>query len=157
MKRAKKARAVWLTVGILTSVLAVLSIPVIVLSALNRLYFLMAVAIALVAHGMYGVTFYFLAFARAGDRLRCLRAVDDGLRSYASVGAAACIAPSATRDTLAVCLKRDYLRGFYLGAEGLMPVVSEAVEPRELVCAYCGSAYVGEECPSCGAKPSADD
>ena len=154
MKRAKKARAVWLTVGILTSVLAVLSIPVIVLSALNRLYFLMAVAIAFVAHGVYGVTFYFLAFARAGDRLRCLRAVTEyGLRSYDSVGASAQLSPSAARDTLARCLKRGYLFGFYLGGTALEPIVSEAEEkPTALVCEYCGSSYLAAECPSCGAK-----
>ena len=156
--KSKKIRKIWLLVGIFTSVSAVVAIPVIVLSAVNKSYFLMAVAIALVAHGMYGVTFYFLAFARAGERLRVLRAVtEDGLRSYTSIGAAAGLTPTAARDALSTLLSRDYLRGFYLGSDGLLPIVSEVEEaPSEIACDYCGGVYLGEECPFCGAKSAKD-
>ena len=157
MERAERTRVIWLLVGIFTSVSAVIAIPVIVLSAISKNYFLMAVAIALVAHGMYGVTFYFLAFARAGERLRCLRAVlEEGLRSYAAIGASAQLEPRAARDALAVCLKREYIRGFYLGDEGLLPIVSEVEEELPLTCEYCGSSFRGTECPSCGAKAATD-
>lgn len=158
MERARKVRIIWLIVGIVASVLAALAIPAIVLSALNGEYLLMGVAIALVAHGMYGVTFYFLAFARAGDRLRCLSAVGDGLRSYSSVGAVAQLAPSAARETLATCLKRGYLRGFYLGTDGLLPIVSEEDDsPKERACEYCGRVFSSDECPSCGAGAASAD
>ncbi len=156
MERAKRTRIIWLWVAILTSVSAVAAIPAIVFSALGKSYFLMALAIALVVHGFYGVTFYFLAFAKSGDRLRCVRAVsEEGLRSYEAIGAYAMMTPAVARDTLAACLKREYIRGYYLGADRLLPIVSEE-EPRELVCDYCGTVVAGDitECPSCGARLS---
>ncbi len=153
MERAKRTRKIWLWVAILTSVSAVAAIPAIVFSALGESYFLMALAIALVAHGFYGVTFYFLAFSRAGERLRCVRAVtEEGLRSYEAIGNYAMITPAAARDSLAACLKREYIRGYYLGDDRLLPIVSE--EPRELLCDYCGTTVADgtAECPSCGAR-----
>lgn len=156
MDKALAARRVWLWLGVLSSVFAGLAIPAIVLSAIGKSYFLMAVAIALVAHGFYGIPFYFLAFARAGERLRCVRAVtEEGLRSYEAIGAYAMLTPDAVFDALAASLKREYIRGYYLGADRLLPIVSEE-KPSEVVCEYCGTVLTGSatECHSCGARVS---
>ena len=154
MEKAKRTRKIWLWTAVLTSVSAVVAIPAIIFSALAKSYFLMALAIALVAHGFYGVTFYFLAFARAGERLRCVRAfTEEGLRSYEAIGAYTMMTPAAVRDALAVCLKREYIRGYYLGEERLLPIASE-VEQCDVVCEYCGTTLTAgvSECRSCGAR-----
>ena len=155
MKKAVKMRRIWLTVGILTSVSAVAAVPVIVLSALSRSYVLMAFAIAVCAHGFYGVTFYFLAFAGAGDKLRCVRAVEEsGLRTYTAISVAVMMTEDAVKNTLAKCIKGGYLEGLVMGAFGLEPLRSEIAEVEVFRCEYCGTVLSAgeEECPSCGAK-----
>ena len=156
MQKAKRERMTWLLVGILTSVSAVVAIPCIVFSALAGAYFWMAIAIAFTAHGFYGVTFYFLAFGRAGDRLRCVKAFDEGLRSIEAISAYTMLTPDATRDTLATCLKRELITGHYLTDLGLSPIVSEVEQAEDIVCAYCGAHFSSKatECPSCGARPT---
>ena len=156
MQKANRERTVWLVVGILTAVFAVISIPCIVFSALAGAYFPMAIAIAFVVHGFYGVTFYFLAFARAGDRLRCVKAFEEGLRSFDKISAYTMLSREATCETLALCLKKEYIVGYYLGEEGLVPIVSEVEESVDVVCAYCGANLnsLDCECPCCGARPT---
>ena len=157
MQRAKKEKTIWLVVGILTSVFGISAIPCIILSALAGEYFWMAVAIAFTAHGFYGVTFYFLAFARAGERLRCVKAFDEGLRSYDKIGDYLLLNEQSTRKILAECLKKEFITGYYLGDEGLVEIESEAEKGEEIICSNCGSRLKVDEreCPCCGARPEA--
>ena len=155
MQRAKKEKTIWLVVGILTSVFGAAAIPCIILSALAGEYFWMAVAIAFTAHGFYGVTFYFLAFARAGDRLRCVKAFEEGLRSYDKISAYTLLTEEATKNLLAECLKKEFIVGYFLAKDGLVEIVSEAEECEGVICSYCGTLVKADECecPSCGARP----
>ena len=156
MQKAKNEKTLWLTVGILTAVFAVVAIPCIVFSALSGAYFWMAVAIAFTAHGFYGVTFYFLAFKRAGDRIRCVMAFEDGLRSIDKIGAYTMLTEEATRQVLGECLKKEFIRGYYLGEDRLLPIESEEEKTEDVLCAYCGAHLesIECECPCCGARPS---
>ncbi len=151
MDKAIREMKIWLTVGIATSVLAVASIPLLVLTALKGYYFAMAVFIALVAHGFYGVTFYFLAYANSRVRIRCIEAFEDGQRRIASVARYAMIREDAARDALTVCIKKSYITGFVLSDSELVPISRE--DAAFTTCEYCGNLIaVGEKsCSSCGA------
>ena len=154
MQRANNEKTIWLVAGILTSVFGVAAIPCIILSALAGEYFWMSVAMAFTAHGFYGVTFYFLAFARAGDRLRCVKAFEEGLRTLDKISAYTMLTMDATKQILAQCIKKEFIQGYYLGDDGLVPIVSEEEESEDIICSYCGTQLKAaeHECPSCGAK-----
>ena len=70
MEKLKKARLIWLSLGIFAAVSGLLSIPAIVLTALDASWLLMSLSVAAFAHGAYGVSFYFTAAAKCGVMLK---------------------------------------------------------------------------------------
>ena len=154
MKKALLRKRIWLIVGILTAVSIAAGVPLLVITALKAKYLLMAFLIARVAHGCYGVTFYFLAFASASADVKCLRAVEMGVLAYSDISSIVMLQPDAVRAHLGKCLSKGYIRGYMLGDLGLERIAS-AIDPEELPrCEYCGTVLEqgSSECSSCGAK-----
>lgn len=149
MEKARRMQKIWLAVVILTAVTGVLGIPGIVLSALSGMYFLMAISIALVAHALYGITFYALAMARASREARVLKAVSDyGALTISEYSEATGITEQAVAEAIVAAIKRGWLTGYKFDGYRLSHVI--APERR---CPFCSTVYQGDtlECPSCGA------
>ena len=156
MKKAKHAWKIWLLVLLLTAITGVAGIPGIILSAVNGIYVLMALCIALVAHAFYGITFYALAMANAGHDARVAGAVEQyGLSDLGQIAAAASLPPETAKQCLERCLRKGYLAGYMLTESGIAPIVNqrppEPEQPR--YCAYCGRKLSPGDrvCPGCGA------
>lgn len=151
MEKAIKRRKIWLTVGILTAISGVLAIPGVVITALRGIYWLMAICICFLAHAFYGVSFYFVAFAGAGETVRCINAERAGLRSFQDISSFTGLTLSATKDRILKCIKNGYITGYLLTDEGLEEI---KVPREERKCSYCGTVIApdSDECSSCGAK-----
>lgn len=154
MKKALRTKRIWLSVGILTALSTVLGIPLLVITALKAMYLAMAFLIAIVAHGFYGVTFYFLAFASAAANVRCVSAVESGVLSYSDLAPIVGVKEELLPTRLAKCITKGYIKGYIVGGAGLEPIPTPKPSPCDVQCEFCGGIIKagGAECPSCGAK-----
>lgn len=156
MKQAKKSWHIWFWVTLLTAITGVASIPGIVLFAINKQFFLMAVCITLAVHAFFGITFYAIAMANASKDVRLIRAINSyGLGSVSDLASATGMAYNSAKECIERCIKRGYLQGYFFDGNTLQriePLVP--AEPTERRCAYCGSTLLEKEvkCPSCGAS-----
>ena len=152
MDKAKRTRSIWLTVLILTSLSGVGGLPGIVFTALGGHFFLMALCIALVAHALYGVTFYAIAFANAACDVRVVGVIlDYGLDCPPEISQATGIEEKAASESLARCIRKGYLEGYSYDGWRIEPIIEEIRE-----CSYCGTRLSPDTviCPSCGANAS---
>lgn len=150
MKQAKQTWRIWFWVMLLTAITGVASIPGIVLFAIYKQFFLMAVCITLTVHAFFGITFYALAMANAAHDVRLLRSVKNyGLTTISDIASATGMPYTTAKESLERCIKRGYLDGYSFDGNTL-----QNIAPVERRCIYCGRVLSSNdaECPGCGAN-----
>ena len=150
MQQAKQNWHIWFWVMLLTAITGVASIPGIVLFAVYKQFFLMALCIVLTVHAFFGITFYAIAMANAAHDVRLLRMINSyELTTIADLASATGMPYNTTRESLERCIKRGYLEGYSFDGDTL-----QRIAPVERHCTYCGRALLANEaeCPGCGAS-----
>ena len=149
MKQAKQSWHIWFWVMLLTAITGAASIPGIVLFAIYKQFFLMALCIVLTMHAFFGITFYAIAMANAAHDVRLLRTISNyELTTIADLASATGMSYSTTKESLERCIKRGYLEGYSFDGDTL-----QHIAPVERHCIYCGRVLLANEaeCPGCGA------
>ncbi len=119
MKRARKMKVLWLSLGISSAVSAAVGTAALVWLLLSGQYVWAAVVGAITVHGFYGIPFYFAAMAGTRVDLALLSAVEGGTLSVQGISDATGYTEAAVKDRLAVCIRRGYITGYTLSDTGL--------------------------------------
>ena len=149
MEKAARNRKIWFWVMLLTSVTGVAGIPGIVLFAVHGNFLMMALCLFFTVHAFFGVTFYALAMANAGQDVRILAAIETyGALTVADLSAATSIPVGSVSASVNRSLRRGYLFGYTFDGTRLFRIL-----PAERKCPFCGSmiSTAEAECPACGA------
>ncbi len=156
MDKLKKQKTIWFWVALLTSIFAVISIPGIVLFAINNMFALMGVSIALLLHGFYGSIFYWLAFAKRCSFIRIIKLITkDGMLSASMLSMQTGKRELEIINILREFIVKGYLTGYYFNDVELalckIVPVTKAVE-----CDSCGASVTTIDgfgkCEYCGTK-----
>ncbi|MBR2025210.1 MAG: hypothetical protein IKA02_05330 [Clostridia bacterium] len=154
MEKLKKQKTIWFWVALLTSILAVVSILVVVLSAINGMFLIMAFSIVLLVHGFYGCIFYWLAFAKRRSLMRLLTLITkENMLSVSLLSVQMGKREIDIINSIKECIVKGYISGYYFDEvkRSLCEIVpvTKAVE-----CTSCGASVmtfdgVGK-CEYCG-------
>lgn len=119
MRKVRKIRIFWLVLAVCTAVSGVAAVAGIFFFANRSLWVPLGVCAALTLHALYGVTCYFLAFARASDDLALCRAVEEGITDLPTLSVRIRVTPAALPAVVARCIGRGYLPGGELRGDRL--------------------------------------
>lgn len=79
MKKAKVREKIWLSLSVFAAATALLSVYPMAICALHARYLLVALLIAVFAHGAFGFSFYFRAYHTARAERRCSELLSEKL------------------------------------------------------------------------------
>ena len=154
MEKLKKQKSIWFWVALLTSIFAVVAIPVIVLSAVYEMFLLMAISIAMLLHGFYGCIFYWIAFSKRCSLIRIIKLIiNENMLSVSMLSMQTGKSETEIIYVLRECIVKGYISGYYFDDTGLclckITPVTEAME-----CSSCGASVtvingIGK-CEYCG-------
>ena len=145
MEKLKKQKAIWFWVALLTSIFAVVAIPAIVLSAVNKMFLLMGISIALLIHGFYGCIFYWIAFAKRCSLIRIIKLIkNQNMLSVSMLSMQTGKNDAEIIGILRECIVKGYISGYYFDDTQLC--LCKIVPVTEAM-----------ECPSCGASVTVVD
>ena len=154
MEKLKKQKTIWFWVALLTSILAVVSIPAVVLSAINKMFLIMAFSIALLVHGFYGCIFYWLSFAKRRSLIRIITLVENENMLDASL-----IATHMSKNvneivyTLKQLIIKGYLKGYFFD-DATLSLCKIVPKTESAECANCGASVITSDgvgkCEYCG-------
>ena len=154
MEKLKKQKSIWFWVALLTSIFAVVAIPVIVLSAVYEMFLLMAISIAMLLHGFYGCIFYWIAFAKRCSLIRIVKLIkNQNMLSVSMLSMQTGKSEAEIIYSLRECIVKGYISGYYFDDTGLclckITPVTKAME-----CSSCGASVtvingIGK-CEYCG-------
>ena len=119
MQKVRRVRIFWLVLAVCTAVSGVASVAGIFFFVNRSLWVPLGVCVALVLHALYGVTCYFLAFARASDDLALCRAVEEGIVDLPALSARIRVTLVALPAVVNRCIGRGYLPGGQLRGDRL--------------------------------------
>ena len=154
MEKLKKQKSIWFWVALLTSISLAIAIPAIVLTAINEMFLLMAISIAMLLHGFYGCIFYWIAFSKRCSLIRIIKLIiNDNMLSVSMLSMQIGKSETEIIYVLRECIVKGYISGYYFDDTGLclckITPVTEAME-----CSSCGASVtvingIGK-CEYCG-------
>ena len=100
MDSLRKKCVLWLSLGIFSVISATVGTVLLALAALDGLYFAVAILIVVVAHGFYGIPFYFTALMRTRADISTLSEYEAGNTTPKGVAEATGLTESAARDSI---------------------------------------------------------
>ena len=109
MKDLVLKKKIWLALGIFSILSAVAGTPLLAWFAVSGWYFLTAVFVLLVAHGFYGIPFYFRAFARCGSYITVLDKYLLGITDASLISDDTSLTPQTVKLSLAYLKKKGYI------------------------------------------------
>ena len=158
MEKLIKQKRIWFWVALLTCVFAVVSIPVIVLSAINKLFLLMGISIALVVHGFYGSIFYWLAYAKRSTLIRIVKLItNEGLLTAHLISMQTGKREVEVVGIMRECVIKGYVSGYYFD-ENTLSLCKFVPVTASVECSSCGASVVTTDgigkCEYCGTNVS---
>lgn len=158
MKKAKRSKNLALIVAILVSISFVGGIPLIPIGFVGNNLVMAIIGIVLVAHGFYGVTFYWLWFASLVGRARVVRAIEEmNLYTVKEISEHLQQNPETVKKNIIKSIDKGWIVGLLFDGNGLYandnePLVKNGVRVK---CDYCHTFYIRSrnmyKCPCCGA------
>ncbi len=159
MKKTFKNKMIWLIISIAVSVSIPCSLLLIVFGfSKEDLLWLGFIGMILMMHGFYGVTFYWIKFARVSKYHRIVRMIDKlNYRNAREIAETLHYGRDFVNKTIRLAIEREWITGYKFNGLTLVPLNSEENEAnKQLTCAYCGAKFTNEKevisCPFCGAK-----
>lgn len=122
MELARRSVKKRLIISLICVVLALGGTVGIALAALNSLFILMGVLIAVTAFGYYGTVFFFAAYGRARAIARCVAAVNEGLSTLDEISVRTRLKTRIVYRYLAVAISRRYLTDVALDNDGIVHI-----------------------------------
>lgn len=110
MNKALAMKRVWLLLGVFSAVSAAIGTPLMALCALKLEYVPLVLLALFVGHGIWGVTFYFIAYSRERATIRILpHLYGAGNISYATLGSLVGMTEEGARRITERALKKGYI------------------------------------------------
>lgn len=159
MKTTLRNKTLWLIISILVSISLPAGIIMIIFGfALEGMAWVAILGIVFVVHGFYGITFYWMQFAKVSKYHRVVRMVERlHMTNAAEISEATHLGRDFVNRTLRLAIEREWITGYKFNGTNLVPAEPEKKkEPEEHTCEYCGAKFFSNfegafKCPNCGA------
>ncbi len=154
MKKAIKFKTTWLIVNILLSASAVVGIPMIPLGFVFKAYAVGIIGIVFVAHGFFGLVFYWQWFGKICRGVKVVTAFErDRLTRAEDIAEATQMPIGEVNRLIRWAIEKEWITGMLFLSGEL--VVNPTAELKTFVCEYCGTQLEYRRgvirCEGCGA------
>lgn len=147
LEKALKQQKMWFWIALISSILAVVGIPMIPIFANAKIWWLMTVGIVFVAHGFYGLALYWMAYSNARRRVRLIYAItEENILTLDKLAAQISYGQKETDLMIKKLITDSYISGYYY-ENGTLIKREEEKKTR----------LVRAECPACGAPVDAGE
>ena len=159
MKTTLRNKIIWLIISILVSVSLPAGILMIILGfAIKGMGWVAITGIVLAVHGFYGITFYWMQFAKVSKYHRVVRVIERlHLTNAAEISEATHLGRDFVNRTIRLAIEREWITGCKFNGTSLIPAEDvKKKAPTEQTCEYCGAKFFNNtegafKCPNCGA------
>ncbi len=158
MDKLQKQKTVWFWVALLTSIFMAASIPGIVLFAINKMFVLMGISIALLLHGFYGSVFYWLSYAKRCSYIRIVKLIiNEGMLTVSMLSMQTGKREQEVISILRESIIKGYITGYYYN-ESSLSLCKNVPVTKAIECESCGASVTTVDgigkCEYCGTKVS---
>lgn len=153
------AKSFW--IACVLSVLFVVGIPLIIVSAVKGITVALIFGIAFVVIGFYGMPFAWMSFGNLRSLRRVVDAVtEENLTTNAEVASQLQISEKVAKESISKAINKKYITGYLYDGAKLTPNEKQAPKKKIVLdthtCSRCGAPMNLTEnnmaCPYCGAK-----
>jgi len=161
MKKVNRRKNVALFVCLLLSILTVAGIPAIPLGFVFDMIWLAIIGIVFVAHGFYGITFYWLWFAGLVKCSKVVRCVEhDYMYNVNEISQHTQLPVESVQKQINRAINKGFLVGVKFDGINITSNDNQPLKRNgvRVQCAYCGTFFYrtvdNHDCPNCGSSES---